>query len=1088
MTVTDVLNPAFTFASGSGTGWSCVAVAQTVTCTNHSAVGDDGGAYPTLTINVNVSPTATGTINNQITAGGAGASTVASNVEAVTIGTPPSITSAASTTFTSGTPGTFTVTTSGSPTAAISETGPLPIGVSFTDNGNGTATIAGTAGLAASYPITITAQNGASPNATQSFTLNVNPGPATHLVIPGGPEPFYTAFSFTISAEDAAGNLATSYNGTVAFTSSDPGFVNLGPVTLVNGVGSQTGVLKTAGIDSITATDTTNPSITGTGFFTIQPGTATRIGLTAPPSAYVGSPISITLTAYDLYGNVATSYGGTVVFTSSDPSAILPGSSPITNGTGTFSATMETVGTQTITATDAANSLTAQSGNISVTLPTLVVTTAADDAGTASNCSIQTTPGTGANPSCSLRDALLFAASQGSGSITFDSTAFASAQSITLSDGTLTIPASTTIIGPTTGTGAALTNLVTVNGAAVNGGSTSVFTINSGVMGAAVANLIVTGGSTGASGGGINNGGTLSITNSTISNNAANGGFGGGVANTGTLTVTRSTVSGNSASAGHGGGIFNSGTLTVTNSTIAGNSASGGTGGGIMNAGSSTLTVIDGTISANSAAAGGGIYGVGTTVKLANSIVSGNTADADIDGAFTNNLGNQVGIAGINLTPLANYGGPTQTMPALPASPAICGGTLTNWNAASLTTDQRGFGILSTYCPAGSVDSGAVQSDYALAFTTQPPTGAIAGQALSPAPVVELTESRVAATAATSPIAMSGSPSPLAGTTVENLASGTASFNNLAISQLTSDELLTATLSLNASRALKLTAQASTGVSTTPISIALTASGGTLAGPVETFTWTAVPGATTYDLWLGTTGVGSNNLWGSGSTTATSVTFGGLPTNGETIYARLWVTVNGTLQHFDYTFTAATRAALTLPAPGSTLSNPSATFTWSAGVNAVAYDLWLGTAGVGSNNLWGSGITTARSVTFGGLPTNGGKIYARLFTYFNGGVAYSDFTYTEVSTAILTSPTPSSTLTGPSATFMWTAAAGATSYDLWLGTTGAGSNNLWGSGSTTATSVTFDRLPTNGERIYVRLWTSYPGGGLTHIDYTFTAF
>ncbi|MGB6746261.1 MAG: Ig-like domain repeat protein, partial [Terracidiphilus sp.] len=615
MTVTDVLNSAFTFASGSGTGWSCAAPGQTVTCTNDSAVADNGGAYPDLTINVTVSGTASGVIGNQVSASGAGASSTNSNTDNVTIEAPLAITSASSTTFTVGTAGSFTVTTTGNPTPTFSETGALPSGVTLSSAGilsgtpaagtggsysititasngvspnatqnftltvdqapaitsaNSTILTAGTAGsftitatgypsatfsetgvlptgitlssagvlsgtpsgASGAYPLTITASNGVGSNATQSFTITVNAGPATHLVIPGGPEPFYTAFGFNIYAYDAAGNLATSYNGTVAFTSSDPGFVNLGPVTLVNGVGSQTGVLKTAGTDSITATDTTNPSITGTGFFTIQPGAATHIGLAAPSSAYVGSPISYTLTAYDLFGNVATSYGGTVVFTSTDPSAILPGSSAITNGTGTFSATMETVGSQTITATDSVNSLVASSGNISVTLPALVVTTAADDTGAASNCTIQTTPGTGTDASCSLRDALLFAANEGSGSITFDSTAFAAtstaaANTITLSNGTLTIPSNTIINGPTSGTGATLTNLVTVNGAAAS----SVFTVGSGATGDSINGLIVTDGSSGTSGGGVSNSGTLTINNSTISGNSANGGFGGGIAN-----------------------------------------------------------------------------------------------------------------------------------------------------------------------------------------------------------------------------------------------------------------------------------------------------------------------------------------------------------------------------------------------------------------------------------------------------------------------------------------------------------------------------------------------------------------------------
>ena len=89
----------------------------------------------------------------------------------------PAITSPSSTTFTVGSPGTFTVTTTGfTPPATLTETGALLTGVTFVDNGNGTATLAGTpgAGTAGTYPLTITAANGVTPNATQSFTLTVN--------------------------------------------------------------------------------------------------------------------------------------------------------------------------------------------------------------------------------------------------------------------------------------------------------------------------------------------------------------------------------------------------------------------------------------------------------------------------------------------------------------------------------------------------------------------------------------------------------------------------------------------------------------------------------------------------------------------------------------------------------------------------------------------------------------------------------------------------------------------------------------------------------------------------------------------------
>ena len=92
----------------------------------------------------------------------------------------PQITSANNTTFTSGLPGSFTVTTTGFPTGAamsITVTGTLPSGVTFTNNNNGTATLAGTPApgtqTTSPYILTITANNGVPPPATQTFTLNV---------------------------------------------------------------------------------------------------------------------------------------------------------------------------------------------------------------------------------------------------------------------------------------------------------------------------------------------------------------------------------------------------------------------------------------------------------------------------------------------------------------------------------------------------------------------------------------------------------------------------------------------------------------------------------------------------------------------------------------------------------------------------------------------------------------------------------------------------------------------------------------------------------------------------------------------------
>jgi hypothetical protein len=86
----------------------------------------------------------------------------------------PAMTSAGNTTFTVGAAGTFSVKATGSPAPTLSESGALPNGVTFNI---ATGILSGTpaAGTNGSYPLTLTASNGVSPNATQSFTLMVNP-------------------------------------------------------------------------------------------------------------------------------------------------------------------------------------------------------------------------------------------------------------------------------------------------------------------------------------------------------------------------------------------------------------------------------------------------------------------------------------------------------------------------------------------------------------------------------------------------------------------------------------------------------------------------------------------------------------------------------------------------------------------------------------------------------------------------------------------------------------------------------------------------------------------------------------------------
>ena len=96
----------------------------------------------------------------------------------VTVNRAPAITSANTAAFTVGTAGSFTVTTTGYPNAAITKTGTVPPGMAFTDNGNGTATLAGTPTAGGTYPLSLTANNGVNPNATQTLTVAVTQAPA----------------------------------------------------------------------------------------------------------------------------------------------------------------------------------------------------------------------------------------------------------------------------------------------------------------------------------------------------------------------------------------------------------------------------------------------------------------------------------------------------------------------------------------------------------------------------------------------------------------------------------------------------------------------------------------------------------------------------------------------------------------------------------------------------------------------------------------------------------------------------------------------------------------------------------------------
>src|SRR5208282_3285532 len=110
-------------------------------------------------------------------------------------------------------------------------------------------------------------------------------------------------------------------------------------------------------------------------------------------SATAGTAFNFTVTALDQNNFTVPGYAGTVHFTSTDPLAVLPANTTLTSGSGTFSVTLKTAGSQTITATDTVtSSLTGTSNTVTVGASTatlfVVPAPASATAGTAFNFTV----------------------------------------------------------------------------------------------------------------------------------------------------------------------------------------------------------------------------------------------------------------------------------------------------------------------------------------------------------------------------------------------------------------------------------------------------------------------------------------------------------------------------------------------------------------------------------------------------------------------------------------------------------------------------------------------------------------------------
>jgi phospholipase C len=215
------------------------------------------------------------------------------------------------------------------------------------------------------YTVTVAIADAGGSTASVDSTANVVPEVAS-FGITGFPSPISAgvAGTFTVTALDTSVNTVTDYTGTVHFTSTDANAILPADYTFTSadaGVHTFTATFRHAGSQSITATDTTTSSLTGaqTGI-TVNPAAARHFKVAGfPRSIAAGRAANFTVTVRDVFGNTVTGYLGTVHFTSSDGAAALPADYTFTSGDGglhTFSATLNTPGTQSLTGTDTAKS------------------------------------------------------------------------------------------------------------------------------------------------------------------------------------------------------------------------------------------------------------------------------------------------------------------------------------------------------------------------------------------------------------------------------------------------------------------------------------------------------------------------------------------------------------------------------------------------------------------------------------------------------------------------------------------------------------------------------------------------------------
>lgn len=296
----------------------------------------------------------------------------------------------------------------------------LPASYTFAKNDNGQHTFSVTLKTAGAQSVSVQDING---GFNASATSNVQAAStAGSFVVTGFTATVAgVAKSFTVKVKDTFGNFTDSYRGTVSFNSSD---VQAGLPASYQFTGADAGshtfsaTLKTAGSQSVTVRDSVTATALGSqSGIAVTAAAASSLVVSGYPATVAGAAKNFVVTAKDAFGNTSSSFAGTVNFSSSDVQATLPASYTFVAadaGVHTFSATLKTAGSQSLTAKLSTGAFTATQSGIAVTAAaaaTFVLTVPAN-----------ATQGVGLKITVAVRDAYGNAVTNYTGKVTLSST------------------------------------------------------------------------------------------------------------------------------------------------------------------------------------------------------------------------------------------------------------------------------------------------------------------------------------------------------------------------------------------------------------------------------------------------------------------------------------------------------------------------------------------------------------------------------------------------------------------------------------------------------------------------------------------